>query len=112
MSRSRAGFQLGTATSAMAMDNERRDRNLREAAEHEGQPAGARRSRGGERQPGKLYSFGSGDYGRLGHSDHVSHKSPKLIETLRDKDIKKCACGPRHSLALTDGGKVYSAWPS
>lgn len=108
MSRSRAGFQLGTATSAMAMDNERRDRNLREAAEHEGQPAGARRSRGGERQPGKLYSFGSGDYGRLGHSDHVSHKSPKLIETLRDKDIKKCACGPRHSLALTDGGKVYS----
>lgn len=99
---SRAGFQVSTATAAMAIGNERLHRNLQAHQEQTGA------LRGGVRQLGKLYSFGSGDYGRLGHGDHVSHKTATQVDVLRDKDIKKFACGPRHSLALADSGKVYS----
>jgi len=57
---------------------------------------------------GKLYSWGSGDFGRLGHGDNLPHKSAKLVEILRDKDIRKIACGERHSLALAADGALYS----
>ena len=57
---------------------------------------------------GKLYTWGSGDYGRLGHGDNHSQKQPKLVEILREKDVRKFACGSRHVLALGSDGAVYS----
>ena len=56
---------------------------------------------------GKLYTWGSGDYGRLGHGDNHSQKQPKLVEILREKDVRKFACGSRHVLALGSDGAVY-----
>lgn len=38
----------------------------------------------------------------------LPHKSAKLIEILRDKDIRKFACGERHSCALTTEGALYT----
>jgi alpha-tubulin suppressor-like RCC1 family protein len=104
---SRGGFDVGLMSTALSIRNEGLDRNAREAAEQEerfhGQRAGKRRA-----QPGKLYAFGSGDYGRLGHGDNHPKKTAKLVEILRDKNVTKFACGPRHTLALTAEGAVYS----
>ena len=55
-----------------------------------------------------MYAFGSGDYGRLGHGDNQPRKTAKLVEILRDKNVVRFACGPRHTLALTGDGHVYS----
>ena len=57
---------------------------------------------------GKVYSFGSGDFGRLGHGDNLPHKTAKLVEILRDKDVRKITCGERHTVALTAEGSIYS----
>ena len=83
----RAGFDLGHGVAAMALRNDTLDRNAREAAEDEERPTGAKRGRRGTQQPGKLYAFGSGDYGRLGHGDNQPKKTAKLVEILRDKNI-------------------------
>ena len=93
----RAGFDVNTGVAAMAIRNETLDRNAHEAADLEDGGRGRGRK---PAQIGKLYSFGSGDYGRLGHGDNQPKKSAKLIEILRDKNITKFACGPRHTLAL------------
>ena len=99
-----AGIDINSGISAMALRNDTLARNAQEeASEHVG-------GRGGRRaaQPGKLYAFGSGDYGRLGHGDNQPKKQAKLIEILRDKNIVKFACGPRHTLALAGDGTVWS----
>lgn len=91
----RAGFDVAHGVTAMAIRNEALDRNALDAEQ--------RRA-----QVGKLYAFGSGDYGRLGHGDNQPKKSAKLVEILRDKNLTKFACGPRHTLALAADGTVYS----
>ena len=103
----RAGFDINHGVSAMALRNDTNDRNAREAVEEEERPAGKRGGRRGVQQ-GKMYAFGSGDYGRLGHGDNQPKKTAKLVEILRDKNITKFACGPRHTLALASDGTVYS----
>ena len=103
----RAGFDINHGVSAMALRNDTNDRNAREAVEEEERPTGKRGGRRGIQQ-GKLYAFGSGDYGRLGHGDNQPKKTAKLVEILRDKNITKFACGPRHTLALAADGTVYS----
>jgi E3 ubiquitin-protein ligase HERC2 len=57
---------------------------------------------------GQVYSWGSGDFGRLGHGSSLPHTSASLIEILRDKNIRKVECGERHSCALTADGALYS----
>ncbi len=40
-----------------------------------------------------VFSWGEGGRGQLGHGDTVSHHSPKLLETLKDRPIARCvAC--------------------
>ena len=36
---------------------------------------------------GELWSWGDGDYGKLGHGDSVTQKSPQLIESLRSRHV-------------------------
>mgnify|MGYP006148858641 CR=1 FL=1 len=98
-------------STALATLNESHSRNQREAAEREELTARCGgSSSGGQRKTvkGKLYAFGSGDYGRLGHGDNQPKKMAKLVEVLRDRDIIKFSCGPRHTLALASDGTVYS----
>ena len=108
----RGGFDVGLMTSALAVRNETLARNAEEAAEQEQQAGPAARHGGGgggrRQQPGKIYTFGSGDYGRLGHGDNQPRKTAKLVDILRDKDIVRFACGPRHTVALAKDGAVYS----
>ena len=64
---------------------------------------------------GHLYTYGWGQYGRLGLGDEESRSSPQLVETLaRDGvPIAKVSCGSAHTVALTSstvegGGRVYA----
>lgn len=61
---------------------------------------------------GKLYMFGSGNWGVLGQGTEkdVKFDSPKLVEYFVKKNIKvvDIAVGEYHSVALTDDGSVYT----
>ncbi|KAL5481420.1 hypothetical protein EMCRGX_G021569 [Ephydatia muelleri] len=57
---------------------------------------------------GKVYSWGDGNYGKLGHGDHITQKLPKLIEALSEKVVRQVACGNRHSAAITADGELYT----
>ncbi|KAK6172413.1 hypothetical protein SNE40_016067 [Patella caerulea] len=59
---------------------------------------------------GDLYTWGLGDYGRLGHGDNTTQLKPKQIKALAGQRVIQVACGSRdaQTLALTDDGNVYS----
>nr|KAF6270751.1 HECT and RLD domain containing E3 ubiquitin protein ligase 2 [Myotis myotis] len=57
---------------------------------------------------GQVWSWGDGDYGKLGRGGSDGCKTPKLIEKLQDLDVVKVRCGSQFSVALTKDGQVYS----
>ena len=56
---------------------------------------------------GKVFSWGIGFYGCLGHGDESSLAVPKLVAGLSDHVITSAAGGASHSLAVADTGRVY-----
>ncbi|XP_076824506.1 E3 ubiquitin-protein ligase HERC2-like isoform X1 [Clavelina lepadiformis] len=62
----------------------------------------------GESSVNVVWSWGDGDYGKLGRGGSDGCKVPLVIETLLSKDVIKVACGSQFSLALTRSGRVYS----
>lgn len=101
--KSRGNFDIGIMSRALAITNATKARNADEEAT--AQMGGAAKRHAGK---GKLYAWGSGDYGRLGHGDNLAQKSAKLVEILRDKNVRRVACGSRHMLALCGDSSVYS----
>ncbi|XP_057419366.1 ultraviolet-B receptor UVR8-like [Lotus japonicus] len=57
---------------------------------------------------GGLYSWGWGDFGRLGHGDNIDLFIPHPIRALQGLTIKQIACGDSHCLAVTMDNKVLS----
>lgn len=57
---------------------------------------------------GQVWSWGDGDYGKLGRGGSDGCKTPKLVEKLQDLDIVKVSCGSQFSVALTKEGQVYT----
>ncbi|XP_053679051.1 probable E3 ubiquitin-protein ligase HERC2 [Anopheles nili] len=57
---------------------------------------------------GKVFSWGEGEDGKLGHGNRLTLDKPKLIETLRTKRIRDVACGSSHSAAITSSGELYT----
>uniref|UniRef100_K3W6X4 RCC1-like domain-containing protein n=1 Tax=Globisporangium ultimum (strain ATCC 200006 / CBS 805.95 / DAOM BR144) TaxID=431595 RepID=K3W6X4_GLOUD len=58
---------------------------------------------------GDCYSFGRGEYGRLGLGDTRSRYKPQKVEALKDKVVVQAACGGSHTLFLTKDGVAYSS---
>jgi len=58
---------------------------------------------------GEVWTWGKGDYFRLGHGNDHHVRKPTLVEGLRGKKIIHVAVGALHCLAVTDTGQVY-AW--
>ncbi len=58
---------------------------------------------------GEVWTWGKGDYFRLGHGSDQHVRKPTVIEALKDKKVIHVAVGALHCLAVTDTGQVY-AW--
>ncbi|KAG8383900.1 hypothetical protein BUALT_Bualt04G0062200 [Buddleja alternifolia] len=56
----------------------------------------------------QVYSWGWGDFGRLGHGNSSDLFSPQPIKALQGVRIKQIACGDSHCLAVTMEGEVQS----
>ena len=56
----------------------------------------------------KVWSWGDGDYGKLGRGGGETTKVPKAVDDLDSVDTCKVMCGNQFSLALTKDGKLYS----
>ncbi|KAL2498540.1 Ultraviolet-B receptor UVR8 [Abeliophyllum distichum] len=56
----------------------------------------------------QVYSWGWGDFGRLGHGNSSDLFSPQPIKALQGLQIKQIACGDSHCLAVTMQGEVQS----
>lgn len=60
-------------------------------------------------EDGDVYSWGFGNFGRLGHGDSENQLIPKKIEALDDANIVRIENGNGASYAIDDKGKLY-AW--
>ncbi|RWR92760.1 Regulator of chromosome condensation [Cinnamomum micranthum f. kanehirae] len=56
----------------------------------------------------QVYSWGWGDFGRLGHGNSSDLFTPQPIKALLGIQIKQIACGDSHCLAVTMEGEVQS----
>eukprot|EP00966_Prymnesium_polylepis_P008387 193320-Prymnesium_polylepis.1 len=59
-------------------------------------------------EDGTVYSFGWGEYGKLGHGDEENQHTPRAIEGLRGGRACAVAAANLHSLVLGASGAVYS----
>ncbi|KFK41026.1 hypothetical protein AALP_AA2G075500 [Arabis alpina] len=57
---------------------------------------------------GKLFTWGDGDKGRLGHADSKTKLVPTCVSELVDQDFIKVVCGWTFSVALSISGTVYT----
>ncbi|CAL1381160.1 unnamed protein product [Linum trigynum] len=56
----------------------------------------------------EVYSWGWGDFGRLGHGNSSDLFTPQPIKALHGLKIRQIACGDSHCLAVTMDGEVQS----
>ncbi|KAJ4951449.1 hypothetical protein NE237_028281 [Protea cynaroides] len=56
----------------------------------------------------QVYSWGWGDFGRLGHGNSSDLFTPLPVKALHGVRIKQIACGDSHCLAVTMEGEVQS----
>ena len=57
---------------------------------------------------GKLYTWGMGRDGQLGHGDTEPRLEPTPVAALADKTVVAVSCGATHTAALADEGRVYT----
>ena len=57
---------------------------------------------------GNVYSWGDGDFGKLGRGGNDSCRVPKKIDSLCGKEVTKVMCGSQFSAALTQKGHLYT----
>eukprot|EP00250_Pteridium_aquilinum_P006360 c16303_g1_i1 orf=1286-4678(+) len=65
-------------------------------------------SRGSTCASGKLFTWGDGDKGRLGHGGKNTKLLPTCVSSLVDYDFRQVACGHSLTVALTTSGQVYT----
>lgn len=58
---------------------------------------------------GKLFTFGQGNYGQLGHgSSWLECPTPKQVTCLGNIHVKYVACGESHTAVITKHGNLYT----
>lgn len=56
----------------------------------------------------EIYSWGWGDFGRLGHADSSDVFIPTPIASLSGRKVTSVACGDTHTLVVLEGGRLMS----
>ena len=56
---------------------------------------------------GRVYTFGSNEYGQLGHGDTNDKCHPTLVQTIETTEIIQVQCGVCSTMALSRSGYVY-----
>lgn len=59
-------------------------------------------------ESGQVFTWGDGDYGKLGRGGSEGCKTPTAVDTLRTQDVYKVYCGGQFSAALTRSGAVFT----
>jgi len=57
---------------------------------------------------GELFTFGYGDFGRLGHGGTQGELVPRLLEALAGKKVVGAVAGLYHTAAWTDAGELFT----
>lgn len=57
---------------------------------------------------GSVFTWGKGDYHRLGHGNDDHVRRPKKVAALQGKKIISIATGSLHCVACTDSGEVFT----
>ncbi|KAJ0241679.1 Regulator of chromosome condensation [Hirschfeldia incana] len=57
---------------------------------------------------GKLFTWGDGEDGKLGHGDKESRLIPSCVTELDATSFQQVACGQSITVALSDSGQVYA----
>ncbi|NXF83680.1 RPGR regulator, partial [Sclerurus mexicanus] len=60
-------------------------------------------------EKGKLYMFGSNDWGQLGLGSKSTVSKPTCVKALKPEKPKLAVCGRNHTLVYTEKGNVYAA---
>ena len=55
-----------------------------------------------------VFSWGDGDYGKLGRGGNEGSKVPKKVDGLTGKPVVKMLCGSQFAIVLTATGHVYT----
>ncbi|XP_066509713.1 trichohyalin-like [Hoplias malabaricus] len=58
---------------------------------------------------GKLFTFGSNNWGQLGLGTKSSMNKPTCVKALKSEKVKLVACGRTHTLVYTTRGNLYAA---